>query len=263
MLLGPSNPWYPDGSYQQHKLQPSQGAIPPIMHHLSHWSFQPKPVSSVHNSTVCSMMILTQLEKSRQTQAFGKSRLTFRSPRKELVTKTTNHSSLISSPKNQPVTSLPPHGRDIPQALQDLSQLLLDVPTMEEDHQPEEPSIPPPEEPTNQIDNLAAQDPVQAQVDDHQPEGPSNDPPVIIMPSGYTPTSTKSTDRPGLLMQLTTAKPWPKLVSSLSSTSTHLPAFEHLHPPSHNLMGIPMQCHLMWQCNNKTRINLLMPWHRS
>ena len=81
--------------------------------------------------------------------------------------------------------------------------------------------------------------------------------------SGYTPTSTKSTDQPGLLMQLTTAKPWPKLVSSLSWTSTHLPAFEHLHPPSHNLMCIPMQCHLMWQCNNQTRINLLMPWHRS
>ena len=107
---------------------------------------------------------------------------------KETVTETTTRSSLISSPKNQPVTSLPPYGGDIPQALQDLSQLLPDVPTMEEDHQPEEPSIPPTEELTNQIDNSAAQDTVQAQVDDHQPEGPSNDPPVIIAPLGYTRT---------------------------------------------------------------------------
>ena len=45
---------------------------------------------------------------------------------KERVTETTTRSSLISSPKNQPVTSLPPYGRDIPQALQDLSQLLPD-----------------------------------------------------------------------------------------------------------------------------------------
>ena len=58
-------------------------AIPPIMRHLSHWSYQPKPVSSAHNSTVCSMTISTWLEKSRQIQAFRKSRLTFRSPRKE------------------------------------------------------------------------------------------------------------------------------------------------------------------------------------
>ena len=58
-------------------------AIPPIMYHLSCWSYQPKSVSSAHNSTVCSMTILRWLEKSRQIQAFGKSRLTFRSPRKE------------------------------------------------------------------------------------------------------------------------------------------------------------------------------------
>ena len=34
---------------------------------------------------------------------------------------TTTRSSLISSPKNQPATSLPLYGRDIPQALQDTS----------------------------------------------------------------------------------------------------------------------------------------------
>ena len=75
--------------------------------------------------------------------------------------------------------------------------------------------------------------------------------------------AAKSANRPGLLMQLTTAKPWPNLASSPSSTFTRLPAFEHLHPPSHSPMGIPMQCHLTWQCNNQTRINLLTQWHGS
>ena len=89
---------------------------------------------------------------------------------KERVTETTTRSSLISSPKNQPVNSLLLYGRDIPQALQDLSQLLPHVPALEEDHQPEDPSIPPTEDPTSQIDNSVAQDPVQAQVDNHQPE---------------------------------------------------------------------------------------------
>ena len=103
---------------------------------------------------------------------------------KERVTETTTRSSLISSPKNQPVKSLPLYGRDIPQAVQDLSSF-SQMSLLEEDQQPEEPSIPPTEEPTSQINNLAAQDPIQAQVDDHQPDGPSNDP-VIMAPSGYT-----------------------------------------------------------------------------
>ena len=46
---------------------------------------------------------------------------------KERAAEVTTQSSLVSSPKHQPVTSLPPYGRDIPQALQDLSQLLLDA----------------------------------------------------------------------------------------------------------------------------------------
>ena len=107
---------------------------------------------------------------------------------KERVTETTTRPSLISSPKNQPVNSLLPYGRDIPQALQDLSQLLPDVPTLEEDRQPEEPSIPPTEDPTSQIDNSSAQDPGKAQVDNHQQEGPSNDQPVAMVPSGHTQT---------------------------------------------------------------------------
>ena len=86
------------------------------------------------------------------------------------------------------MTSLPLYDRDIPRALQDLSQLLPDVPTIEEPQQPEDPSTPPTEEPTSQADDSAAHDPAQVQVAHHQPEGPSNDPPVFIMPSGYTQT---------------------------------------------------------------------------
>ena len=105
---------------------------------------------------------------------------------KERVTETTTRSSLVSSPTNQPATSLPPYGRDIPQALQDLSKLFPEVPTIEESQQPYEPSTPPTEEPTSQIDNLAAQDPAQVQVDRHQPEGSANNPLVVIVPLGYT-----------------------------------------------------------------------------
>ena len=47
---------------------------------------------------------------------------------KEQAAEVSTQSSLISGPKHQPATSLRPHGRDIPQALQDLSQLLPDAP---------------------------------------------------------------------------------------------------------------------------------------
>ena len=105
---------------------------------------------------------------------------------KERVTETTTRSSLISSPKSQPADSLPLYGRDIPQALQDLYLLLLDVPTIKDDQQPEDPSSPPTEDTTSQIDNLAVQNPAQVQVDHHQPERLSNNPPVIIAPLGCT-----------------------------------------------------------------------------
>ena len=108
---------------------------------------------------------------------------------KEKVTETNIRSSLISGPKNQPATSLPPYGRDIPQALQDLSQVLPDAPTTEDNQRHEEPSTPPTEEPTtSQAETSDTQDPAQVQVDHHQPAAPSNDPPVIIVPSGYTRT---------------------------------------------------------------------------
>ena len=99
---------------------------------------------------------------------------------------TTTRSSLILGPKTQLAMSLPPYGSDIPQALQDLSQLLLDAPTTEDDQRHEEPSTPPTEGPTSQVEHSETQDPAQVQVDHHQPAAPSNDPPVIITPSGYT-----------------------------------------------------------------------------
>ena len=87
---------------------------------------------------------------------------------KEIVTEKTTRSSLISAPTHQPTSPLPPYGRDIPQALQDLSQLLPDVPAT--GHQPEEPSIPPAEEPTptTPIATPEAQDPVHVPVEHHQ-----------------------------------------------------------------------------------------------
>ena len=98
------------------------------------------------------------------------------------MTENTTWSSLISGPKHQPAMSLPPYGRDIPQALQDLSHLLSDDPATEDDQQPEQPSTPPAEEPTSQVEHSETQDPAQVQVDHHQPAALSNDPPVVIAP---------------------------------------------------------------------------------
>ena len=107
---------------------------------------------------------------------------------KEIVTEKTTRSSLISAPTHQPMSPLPPYGRDILQALQDLSQLLPDVPAT--GHQPEEPSSPPAEEPTptTPIATPEAQDPVHVPVEHHQQDAPSGDPPVVIAHSGYTQT---------------------------------------------------------------------------
>ena len=60
----------------------------------------------------------------------------------------------------------------------------------------------------------------------------------LSRPQDTPKLATKSADQQGLLMRFTTAKPWPILASSPSSTSTRLPAFEHLHRPSHS----PMVC---------------------
>ena len=100
---------------------------------------------------------------------------------KEIVTEKTTRSSLISAP-HQPMSPMPPYSRDIPQALQDLSQLFLDVPAT--GHQPEEPSIPPAEEPspTTPIATPEAQDQVHVPVEHHQQDAPSGNPPLVIAP---------------------------------------------------------------------------------
>ena len=107
---------------------------------------------------------------------------------KEQVLEKSTRSSLVSTPKNQLAPSLPPYGRDIPQALQDLSHLLPDIPAAA--HEPEESSIPPAEEPTPLTPVAApeAQDPVQVPVGHPQQEAQSSDAPVVITPSGYTRT---------------------------------------------------------------------------
>ena len=101
------------------------------------------------------------------------------------MTESTTRSSLVFG---QLAMSLPPYDSDIPQAIQDLSQLLPDAPATEDDGQPEEPSNPPTEDPTSQVEIPEAQDPTQVQVDHHQQEAPSNDSSVVIVPTGYTRT---------------------------------------------------------------------------
>ena len=107
---------------------------------------------------------------------------------KEQVLEKSSRSLLVSAPTNQPAPSLASYGRDIPQALQDLSHLLPDIPAVA--HEPEESSIPPAEEQTP-ITPVAApevQDPVQVPVEHPQQDAQSNDAPVVIAPSGYTRT---------------------------------------------------------------------------
>ena len=112
----------------------------------------------------------------------------------------TTHSLLVSSPKHHPVTSLRLYGRDIPQALHDLSQLLLDAPATTDGDQAQDPPASQMKEPTGPVET-EVQDPVQGQVKHHQQESPSNQFPVVIAPMGYTRTG----HQPGLLMQLVTA----------------------------------------------------------
>ena len=98
-------------------------------------------------------------------------------------------SSLVSTPANQAAPSLPSYGRDIPQALQDLSNLLPDIPATA--HEPEETTIPPAEEttPIPPVTTPEAQDPVHAPVAHPQLDGPPpSEAPVNIAPSGHTRT---------------------------------------------------------------------------
>ena len=107
---------------------------------------------------------------------------------KEQVLEKSTRSSFVSAPTNQRAPSLPSYGRDIPQALQDLSHLLPDIPATAQE--PEETSIPPAEKPTAipPVTAPEAQDPVQVPVVHPQQDAQSSDAPVIIAPSGYTRT---------------------------------------------------------------------------
>ena len=104
---------------------------------------------------------------------------------KEQATEVTTHSSLISGPTHQPATSLRPYGRDIPQALQDLSQFLPDAPATTDGDQVQDSSGSPMEEPTGHVET-ELQDPAPGQAVRHQQEPSANQPPVVIAPSGYT-----------------------------------------------------------------------------
>ena len=106
---------------------------------------------------------------------------------KEQADEVTTQSSLISGPKHQPATSLHLYGRDIPQALQDLSQLLPDAPaTTDGDQVPDPPALPT-EEPTSPA-ATELQDPAPDQVERHQQESSTTQPPVVIAPKGFTRT---------------------------------------------------------------------------
>ena len=106
---------------------------------------------------------------------------------KERATEVTTESSLISIPKHQPATSLRPYGRDIPQALQDLSQLLPDAPAaIGGDQVADSPDVPT-EEPTSPV-TMELQDPAPGRVEHHQQQTPTAQPPVVIAPTGYTRT---------------------------------------------------------------------------
>ena len=87
--------------------------------------------------------------------------------------------------------------------------------------------------------------------------------PSSLHPWGTPEPAIRSTTQPGLHKQPITANIWPKLASSPSSTSTRLPAFGPLHQPLPNQMDIQMQCPSTWQCNNPTVTSSFMPWHVS
>ena len=107
---------------------------------------------------------------------------------KERVAEITTQSSIISGQTHQHTSSLRPYGRDIPQALQDLSQLLPDVSAPTDGDQVQDSPALPMEEPTGPV-ATELQDPAPGQAERHQQEPSANQPPVIITPTGYTRTA--------------------------------------------------------------------------
>ena len=73
----------------------------------------------------------------------------------------------------------------IPQALQDLSQLLPDTPATTDGDQVQDSHTLPMEEPAGPV-ATEPQDPAPNQVECHQQEPLATQPPVVIAPTGYT-----------------------------------------------------------------------------
>ena len=106
---------------------------------------------------------------------------------KERAAEVTTQSSLFSGPRYQPATSLCPYGRDIPQALQDLSELLPDAPASTGGDQVQDSLASPTEEPTGPV-AMELQDLAPDQVERHQQEPSTTQLPIVIAPTGYTRT---------------------------------------------------------------------------
>ena len=98
------------------------------MRHPSRSSYQPKPCSLAHKFHYVFDDDFDTMKKEQADTSIRKVKAHLQEA-KERVAEVTTKSLLVSSPKHQPVTSLHLYGRDIPQVLQDLSQLLPDVPT--------------------------------------------------------------------------------------------------------------------------------------
>ena len=106
---------------------------------------------------------------------------------KERAAEITTQSSLISGPQHHPATSLRPYVRDIPQALQNLSQLLPDARARTDGDHVQDFTTLPTEEPTSPV-ATELQDPAPDQVNRLQQDPSTTQPPVVIAPSGYTRT---------------------------------------------------------------------------
>ena len=106
---------------------------------------------------------------------------------KEQATEVTTQLSLISRPNHQPVTSLRPYGKDIRQALQDLSELLPDAPATIEGDKAPHPPVFPTEEPACSV-AAELQNSAPDQVEHYQQEPSRTQPPIVITPTGYSRT---------------------------------------------------------------------------
>ena len=171
------------------------------------------------------------------------------------MAKVTTQSSLISGPKHQPATSLRPYDRDIPQALQDLSQLLPDAPATTDGDQVQDSHALPTEAPTGPV-AMELQDPAPDQVERHQQEPSATQPPVVIAPMRYTRTGHQIRRPARFVNAAYHCKHLAQTGIQSVFDSICLPAFGLLHRPWPNQMAIQMQCPSTWHCNNQTVTSL-------